>query len=457
LLVGIPLAALLAVLSAGRHLRVAGSERAAPAISHAVPAAFSLGLLVLQVAVVLLVARLVGLLFKRLRQPQVIGEMVAGIMLGPSLLGWVAPDVSSALFPTASLGYLNALSQIGLVFFMFLVGVDMNSRALRERGRAALLTSHASIVTPFCLGAGVALLLYPRLATPGTSFTSFALFIGSAMSITAYPVLARILTERNLLRSRMGTLSIACAAVDDSAGWCILAYVVVLVQSQSSASLWITLSGTLTYVLIMLIVVRPLLRGFEESFRWRGRLTDGSISLVLLLALGSAFVTERLGIHSLFGAFFMGAVMPKRVEFVDAVRSKLESLAVVALLPLFFAFSGLRTNVGLVQGQMWLYTALVISTAVAGKFGGSSFAAWIAGMPWRDAAALGILMNTRGLMELVALNIGLDIGVISPQVFTIMVLMALVTTFMTSPLLGWVYPVRLVLMQDEAAIARSAT
>ncbi len=369
--------------------------------------------------------------------------MVAGI-----LLGWAAPWASNALFPAASLGYLNALSQIGLAFFMFLVCIAINPRELREHGHAAVLTSNAGIVMPFRLGSALALFLYPRLATAGTGFMSYALFMGSAMSITAFPVLARILTERNLLRSRMGTLSISCAAVDDITGWCILAYIVVLVRSESSSKpLWVTVAGALVFVLIMLAVVKRALRGFETSYRRNGRLTDNSVSLMLVLGLISSLTTEWLGIHSLFGAFFMGAIMPKSHAFVKAVLDKLESLTVVALLPLFFAYSGLRTSVGMVHGRLWVYTLLVIVVAIAGKFGGSMTAARMAGVPWRDATALGILMNTRGLMELIALNIGLDIGVISQTVFTIMVLMALVTTFMTSPLLEWVYPARLMLVR----------
>jgi Kef-type K+ transport system membrane component KefB len=455
LLVGLPLLVLLLVLKAGAGLiaPAAGSVRAAAAAAP--PAAMNLFLLVLQVAVILLASRLVGILFKKIHQPQVIGEMVAGILLGPSLLGWAAPWASSALFPAASLGYLNALSQIGLVFFMFLVGIGLNPRELRAQGHAAVLTSNAGVVMPFCLGTALALFLYPRLATAGISFMSFALFMGSAMSITAFPVLARILTERNLLRSRMGTLSISCAAVDDVTGWCILAYIVMLIRSESSSKpLWVTIGGVLVYVLIMLAGVKRVLPWFETSFRQQGRLTDNAVSLMLVLALVSALTTEWLGIHSLFGAFFMGAIMPKSHDFIKAVLGKLESLAVVALLPLFFAFSGLRTSVGKVHGALWIYTLLVIAVAIAGKFGGSMFAARMAGVPWRDATALGILMNTRGLMELIALNIGLDIGVISPTVFTIMVLMALVTTFMTSPLLEWVYPAKLMLVEEDAEAAR---
>jgi len=453
-LVGLPVGALLVVLRAGAKLSASHPEALRVAAAAAIPAPMNFFLLVMQLATVLLASRVVGLFFKRIKQPQVIGEMVAGILLGPSLLGWAAPWASKALFPESSLGYLNALSQIGLVFFMFLVGVGLNPRALREHGRAAVVTSHASIVTPFCLGAGLALFLYPRLGIAGVSFMSFALFMGSAMSITAFPVLARILTERNLLRSRMGTLSISCAAVDDITGWCILAYIVVLVRSESSSlPLWVTFGGALVYVLVMLTAVAPLLRRFETSFRRHGCLTDNAVSLMLVLALMSALATERLGIHSLFGAFFVGAIMPKRDEFIRAVLNKLETLTVVALLPLFFAFSGLRTNLGVVHGELWFYTLLVIATAIAGKFGASTLAARMAGVPWRDATALGVLMNTRGLMGLVALNIGLEIGVISQQVFTMMVLMALVTTLMTSPLLEWVYPARLMLVEEDAQAA----
>ena len=457
LLVGLPLLVLFSVLQTGHGLTPPSG--AAAAVAHSTtaqaPAALNLFQLVLQIAVILLVSRIVGVLFKKIKQPQVIGEMVAGILLGPSLLGWAAPGLSAALFPAASLGYLSALSQVGLVLFMFLVGISLNPKELHEHGHAAVLTSHVSIVTPFCLGSALALLLYPRLSTGGVSFMSFALFMGAAMSITAFPVLARILAERNLLRSRMGTLSIACAAVDDITGWCILAYIVVLVRSErASMPVWVTIGGALVYVLIMLFVAKRMLTRFEVSFRNHGRLTESAMSLLIVLALVSALATERLGIHLLFGAFLMGAIMPKNHEFVQSIVQKMESVTVLALLPLFFAFSGLRTSVGLVKGHLWLYVLLVIAVAIAGKFGGSTVAARMAGIPWRDATSLGVLMNTRGLVELIALNIGLDIGVISQTVFTILVLMALVTTFMTSPLLEWVYPARLILVEAEAAASR---
>jgi Kef-type K+ transport system membrane component KefB len=401
--------------------------------------------LVLQIVVILVAARIVGFLFQKIHQPQVMGEMVAGILLGPSLLGWLAPGVSAALFPASSLGYLNALSQVGLVVFMFVVGLALNPSDLRGYGHSAVLTSHVSIAAPFCLGGLTALYLYPRLSDDSVTFTGFALFMGAAMSITAFPVLARILSERGLVRSRMGAMAIACAAVDDVTGWCILAYIVVLVRATHAARpAWVTIAGSLVYVLVMLFVVRRILPAFERQFHKRDRLSDNLIAVIVVLVLASALATEWLGIHVLFGAFLMGAIMPKAPEFTRYLVHKFESVTVVLLLPLFFAFTGLRTRIGVGVGRaIWFYSALVIVAAITGKLGGSMFAARLAGMPWREAASLGILMNTRGLMELVILNIGLDIGVISQAMFSIMVLMALVTTFMTTPLLEWVYPARL--------------
>jgi Kef-type K+ transport system membrane component KefB len=398
--------------------------------------------LILQIAVIIIAARGVGILFRRIRQPQVIGEMVAGILLGPSLLGWAAPSASAALFPPSSLGYLNALSQVGLIIFMFLVGLDLDPAKLKRDRHAAILTSHVSIVAPFFLAALLAIYLYPRLSDDSVSFTGFALFMGAAMSITAFPVLARILTERNLQRTTLGTVALACAAVDDVTGWCVLAYIVIVVRAHQSAHpLWVTLIGSLGFAVVMIYGVRRLLLRFEVAFRRERHLSENLIALIVLLALISAFMTEWLGIHVLFGAFLMGAIMPKDRAFVRYLTSKLESTTVVLLLPIFFALTGLRTSISLVKGPaMWFCCALIILVAIAGKLGGSMIAARVAGMPWREAAGLGVLMNTRGLMELVILNIGFDIKVISPAVFSMMVLMALVTTFMTTPLLQWIYP-----------------
>jgi Kef-type K+ transport system membrane component KefB len=399
--------------------------------------------LLVQILVILIASRAVGWSFRKIHQPQVVGEMAAGLILGPSVLGAVWPHAFTMIFPPGSLGYLNALSQVGLVLFMFLIGLELDPALLRGRGRTALVTSQAGIVVPFLLGVAYALYLYPRLSPPSVGLTGFALFLGAALSVTAFPVLARILTERKLIATPLGAVTIACAAVADVTAWCILAVVVVVVRSGAARHpLWLTLTGAALYVIIMLFGVRYGVRVFARVHQRRGRLTQDMVALVLVFALASAWVTEWLGIHALFGAFLAGAVMPKHEELVREMIRKLEDFTIVFLLPLFFAFTGLRTSLGLVHGaQMWLYCAGLITLAVLGKFGGSALAAKLTGMPGREAVALGILMNTRGLMELVILNIGLDIGVISQTVFAMMVLMALVTTFMTTPLLQLVYPI----------------
>jgi len=446
LLIGIPLAALAAILRAGGCLQapvaVVGAGRVSATGVHAMP---RLGLLLAQLAAVVIAARGVGFLFRRIGQPQVVGEMVAGILLGPSFLGWAAPGLSARLFPPDSLGFLSSVSQVGLLVFMFLVGLELNPRLLRGRGHTAVVTSHASIAVPFVLGALLSLHLYPRLSDRTVGFTGFALFMGAAMSVTAFPVLARILSERRLMHTRVGAVTLACAAVDDVTAWCILAVVVAIVGARGGdAQPWATVAGAAAYAAAMVLGVRRLLAPLERRFERDGRMTQDVLGVILLAALASAWATEAIGVHALFGAFLAGAVMPKGKAFVQALDGKLQDVTVVLLLPLFFAFTGLRTRIGLVEGgEMWGWCALVVLVAVAGKFGGSAAAARLTGMSWREAGAIGALMNTRGLMELVILNIGLDIGVISPAVFAMMVLMALATTFMTSPLLELLYPARL--------------
>lgn len=446
LLVVLPLLGVLGIIRLGQSLSAPPAQRLLDPATAAPPAptAFDLPTLLVQIAVVLIAARLVGALFRRIHQPQVIGEMIAGILLGPSLLGLVAPELFVSLFPPGSLGFLNALSQVGLLVFMFLIGLELDPELLRGRGYAALVISHVSIVAPFLLGALLALWLYPRLGEGSVGFTGFALFMGVAMSITAFPVLARILQERGLLRTRVGAVTLACAAVDDVTAWCILAGVVVIVRAEAAhLPLWWTLAGSTAYVMTMVYLVGPML---GRLVRWQqrlGHIPQSLLALVLLLVLASAWITEWLGIHALFGAFLVGAIMPKDHVFVHTLTEKLHDVTVVLLLPLFFAFTGLRTRIGLVSGaQMWMICGLIILVAVAGKWGGSTAAARLSGLSWREAGALGVLMNTRGLMELVVLNIGLDIGVISPTVFAMMVIMALVTTFMTTPLLELIYPAR---------------
>lgn len=399
-------------------------------------------LLILQIGTILIVARLVGWLFGKLHQPRVVGEMLAGILLGPSLLGWLAPNISSALFPPDSLGHLNSLSQVGLLIFMFLVGLELDLRQLRELGRAAVMTSQVSIIVPFILGSTFAVYLYPRLSDPSVSSAGFALFMGAAMSVTAFPVLARILTERNMLRTRVGSVAITCAAVDDVTAWCILAGIVVIVRASSlELPVWLTVSGLAVFVLLMGLVVRPALRRLEMVYEKRGNLTQDLIAIILLVVLASGWITESLGVHALFGAFLAGVVMPRHSELSRELSQKFEALIVVLLLPIYFALTGLRSSIFLITGaNMWLYCAVIIVLAVVGKLGGSMLSARFNGMSWRESAAVGILMNTRGLVELVILNIGLDLGILSPALFSIMVLMALVTTLMTTPLLRLIYP-----------------
>jgi Kef-type K+ transport system membrane component KefB len=393
--------------------------------------------LILEIGVILLAARIVGTIFHKAHQPQVVGEMTAGLMLGPSLLGSLAPRAYAVLFPAASLSHLNSVSQIGLVLFMFLVGLAVDPKELRGCGRAAVAVSSASIIAPFILAVGLAWFIYPGISSRSVHFSHFALFMGAAMSITAFPVLARILTETGLFDTPLGRLGIACAAVGDLMGWCMLAYIVVVVRAdQTAAPFWLTLSGSVAFALFMVSGGRRWLHAFERHYLSHGGFTENSLALIILFILASALATEQLGVHLLFGAFLAGTVMPKQGAFIQDLKGKFESITVVLLLPLYFAFTGLRTSIGLMKGaQMWTYCAAIIFVAVLGKLGGTIAAGRAVGMGWRDSAALGALMNTRGLMELVILNIGLDIGVISPPLFSMMVLMALVTTFMTTPLL----------------------
>lgn len=368
--------------------------------------------------------------------------MVAGILLGPSLFGWLFPAASAALFAPESLGFLSAVSQVGVVLFMFLMGLEVDPQLLRRRGPVAVVTSQAGIMVPFLLGAALGAFLYPRLSPEGVSRFHFVIFMGTAMSMTAFPVLARILNERRLLVTNLGTMAMACAAVGDVAGWSILAAVVLLARSHGiGASIALTLFGLLAFSAVLIVVVRPLLRRMVDVYVRRGFLSNDLMALLLLLVLASALASETIGVHALFGAFVLGVVVPRRSDFVRAIVEKMQDLVVVLLLPLFFALTGLRTRIGLLSGaEMWLYCALVLAVAIVGKFGGVSVAARLSGLSWREASALGVLMNTRGLVELVILNIGLEIGIISPSLFTMMVIMALVTTVIATPLLQWIYP-----------------
>ena len=379
----------------------------------------NIALLLFQIVLIIVTARAMGALLRRLGQPAVIGEIAAGIFLGPSLFGALAPDMFARVFPATSIPTLLSLSQIGLLLFMFLVGLEFAPELLRERKHTVVVISHVSIIVPFILGTVLAIYLYPRVSDPSVAYRSFVLFLGTAMSITAFPVLARILQDRDLMKTKLGNTAIACAAVDDVTAWCILAFVVMLARAGEQSQFVLQLALLAAYVFVMLRVVRP-------------RLKKPSLFVALLIVFASAWATELLGVHALFGAFLAGTIMPRDTDFSEQIHG----LTSIVFLPLFFAVTGLRTNIGsLGTPELWLCCGLVLLVAIAGKFGGAAVSAAAVGFPWREATAIGLLMNTRGLMEMVVVNVGLEIGVVSPSLYTMIVIMALVTTAMTTPLL----------------------
>jgi Kef-type K+ transport system membrane component KefB len=396
-----------------------------------------LSLLLLQIVTIVFVAKLLALLVSKIGQPLVIGEIIAGILLGPSLLGHFWPGLGSFLFQPQSLSNLQFLSQLGLILFMFIIGLELDINVLKHKAHTAVVVSHASIIIPFLGGVSLAYFLYKIYAPPQISFLAFGLFMGIAMSITAFPVLARIIHERNLTNSPLGVLAITCAAADDITAWCILAVVIAIIQAGSATSALFTILLSAAYILAMFKVVQPLLQRLGERYA-SGETISRSFSVAIFVVLFlSALGTEVIGIHALFGAFLAGVIMPNQAGFRKTLAAKIEDFSLVILLPLFFAFTGLKTQIGLLNnGTAWVVCGLIILVAVLGKAGGSVLAARITGQSWPDSLAIGALMNTRGLMELVVLSIGYDLGVLSPTIFTMMVLMALVTTFMTSPALS---------------------
>jgi len=430
----------------------AEGESAARGSFHEFTSSFShnisepLAVLLLQIIVIIFFARLFGYLFKKIKQPAVIGEIVAGIVLGPSILGLYSPEITHFLFPAASLGTLNFLSQIGLILFMFIIGMELDLKAIGKQAYDAVVISHASIIIPYTLGMGLAYFIYKDYAPAGTSFLSFSLFMGIAMSITAFPVLARILQEKGLTRSKLGAMALTCAAADDLTAWCILAAVIALVKSGSSISVLYTISLAIIYVLVMLKLIRPALNRLEHVYHNRETKRTAVIAFLFVMLIVSSYITSIIGVHSLFGAFMAGVIMPPSFDFRKIVIDKIEDISIVLLLPLFFVMTGLRTQIGLLnEGHLWITFAWILLVAVAGKFGGSALAAKVVGQSWRDSLSIGVLMNTRGLMQLIVLNIGYDLGILSPQIFAMMVLMALVTTFMTGPaldLIHWLIPER---------------
>ena len=395
-----------------------------------------LPVLLMQIIVIVIIARLFGFLFNKINQPAVIGEIVAGIVLGPSVIGLLFPQFSHFVFPVASLGNLQFLSQVGLVLFMFVIGMELDLSVVAKQAFGAVVISHASIIIPYTLGMGLAYFLYNEFAPANISFLSFALFMGIVMSITAFPVLARIIQEKGLTKTKLGALALTCAAADDVTAWCILAAVIAIVKAGSSVSALYTIAIAVFYVLIMLLLIKPLLKKLGNEYAKTETIKKSVMAFVFILLLISAYTTEIIGIHALFGAFLAGVVMPPQLNFRKMVIDKIEDVSIVLLLPLFFVFTGLRTQIGLLSNaHLWITCAWIIAIAVAGKFGGSKLSAKIVGQNWKDSLSIGALMNTRGLMELIVLNIGYDLGILSPEIFAMLVLMALLTTFMTGPAL----------------------
>ena len=414
-----------------------------------------LAILLLQIITIIIVARSFGWIFRKIGQPSVIGEIIAGIFLGPSMVGMYFPHYSALLFPAESLGNLQFLSQIGLILFMFVIGMELDLKVLKNKANDAVVISHASIVIPFALGMGLSYFMYQnKMFTPkGVDFLSFSLFMGIAMSITAFPVLARIVQERGIHKTKLGTIVITCAAADDITAWCILAAVIAIVKAGTFASSVYIILMAIAYVLMMLFVVKPFLKKIGDLYATRENLSKPVVAIFLLTLIISAYLTEIIGIHALFGAFMTGAIMPDITKIRKIIIEKIEDVALILLLPLFFVFTGLRTQIGLINDvYLWKITGLIITVAVVGKFFGSALAAKFVGQNWRDSLTIGALMNTRGLMELVVLNIGYDLGVLSTEVFTMMVIMALVTTFMTGPaidLINFIFKRKEVLIPTE--------
>jgi Kef-type K+ transport system membrane component KefB len=394
----------------------------------------------LALAFVISVARLLGGLFKWFKQPAVIGEVIGGILLGPSFLGKVAPHIMNYMIPQSTAPFLNIVAQLGIIIYMFLVGLELDLSVMKKSGHSTLVISHVSIIFPFILGTILSLFIFPLLAPSGVSFTSFALFLGLSVSITAFPVLARMVGDLGIQKTPLGVLTLTCAAIDDVTAWCLLALVVSVVQaSLSSAINTFLLTGV--YTLFMFFVARPVIKRSVQTLEKRNHITESELAYILIGLVLSSLATELIGIHAIFGAFLLGAITPPESRVAEDLMNRLQDVVRILFLPAFFAFTGMRTQIGLIEGStdIWICVAIT-GVAIIGKFGGAFGAAKFSGSNWRDSAAIGALMNTRGLVELIALNIGLDLGVLSPKLFTMLVIMALVTTFIAGPVMGLLLP-----------------
>ncbi len=389
------------------------------------------GQILLQLIVILIVVQIFGYLGGRIGQQWVIGEILAGLVLGPSLLGALFPGFEALLFPASVLPTLQTLGDIGLVLYMFSLGTRLDTHLMLRQSRNAIVVSLSGTILPLIMGALLAFFLYPGLAGPKATLVSFMLLVGTAMAITAFPVLARLLAEKNMLGTRVGMLALTCAAIGDALAWCMLALVIAIIHATGPTSAILTVGLTLLFIVFMYTIVRPLLVYADQRIHSKQLL----IALILILLLLSAYITNAIGIHPIFGAFLMGIILPRKTTYVEEVRS-LDQVNNILFLPLFFVYSGLHTQIGLISAPLlWLICLLVLVIACAGKILGSMLPVRWMGESWKESLTLGILMNTRGLVELIVLNIGLDLGVLSPTLFAMLVIMALVTTMMASPLL----------------------
>jgi Kef-type K+ transport system membrane component KefB len=396
-------------------------------------------MLLLQIISILIVSRIFSYIFAKLGQPTVIGEILAGIILGPSVLGYYFPDAFNFLFTPASLSNLYILSQVGLVLFMFTIGMELDMKSLKNKMGTTFVISNASIIIPYFLGMVLAYAIYEQFAASQTDFLSFALFIGISMSITAFPVLARIVQERGLTKTHLGTLSIASAAFNDVTAWCVLAAVLAITKTGDISSSLFNIGLAVIYVLLMMLVVKPFLKKIGEIYKNSEVVTKSIFAFFLLILITSAYITQVIGIHALFGAFLAGVIMPQIPIFRKLMIDKIEDVSLTLLLPLFFVYTGLRTEIGLLNTpELWWMCGIIIMVAIVGKFLGGALSAKILGESWRDSLSLGVLMNTRGLMELIVLNIGYEMKILPPPIFVMLVIMALVTTFMTSPALSFI-------------------
>lgn len=397
------------------------------------------GILLLQVIVILIFCRVFGWLFMKMGQPTVIGEILAGIILGPSFLGHWFPGISEFLFPVESLGNITLLSQFGLILFMFAIGMELDIDEVRSKLKETILISHTSTIVPFFLGMLTAYFIYDNYADKSTPFLSFALFIGIAMSITAFPVLARIIQEKGLTKTHLGTISLASAANGDITAWCLLAVVIAIAQAGSMLSAFYNIFFSVLYLVIMFLVIRPFLRMIGQIYHNKEVIDKGLVGLMFLILIMSSYLTEILGLHALFGAFIAGMVMPCNIKFRKIMTEKVEDVSLSLFLPLFFVSTGLRTEIGLLDSPgLWWLCAIITLVAIIGKFGGATISARFVGESWKDSLYIGALMNTRGLMELVVLTIGYEMGILPPAIFVMLVLMTLITTFMTTPLISFI-------------------